>query len=166
MTVDELTRFAIFEGLTPEESATILRCCKVTSVKKGEKVLEAGESASSLFLVRSGRIEVRFKVVCLNASLDVPLDIIRAGEVCGWSALIPPHRYTLSAYATEDSELLQIQRTDLQEYCEANTRVGYMVMKNIARTLGDRYENALQMLIGGIQKDLKKKENKTLWKTD
>jgi CRP-like cAMP-binding protein len=164
MMIEGLQRFTILEGLAPEESDTILQRCQITTVRKGEKVFEAGGSAYSLFLVRSGRIELRVKLVYLNASVEVPMDIIRAGGVCGWSALIPPHSYTLSACATEDSELLRIKQTDLQACCEANTRLGYIVMKNIARIVGERYEIARQMLTGEIQSGLKKKENKEIWK--
>lgn len=160
MTVEKMAQFTIFEGLTPEESGTILQCCEMTTARKGQQVIKAGEFADSLFLVLSGRIEVRFKVEHLYASVEIPLDIIRRGEVCGWSALIPPHKYTLNAYATEDSEFLRIERADLQYCCEADTRLGYVVMRNIAQILGNRYELARQMLIGGIQKDLKKRESK------
>lgn len=166
MLVDGSKKFAILEGLTPEESGTILQRCETMNVKKGEKVIEAGASADALFLVRSGRIEVRFKVVRLNVPIEVPLDIVGPGDMCGWSALIPPHTYTLSASATEDSELLRIKRTDLQDCCEGNTRLGYIVMKNIARILGHRYEIARQALIKEIQRDLEKKENRTLWRAD
>jgi hypothetical protein len=80
--------------------------------------------------------------------------------------LIPPNIYTLTAYATEDAELLQIKQSDLQACCEANTRLGYIVMKNIARIVGERYEVARQILAGEIQNSWKKKENKNLWKSD
>ncbi len=166
MKVEGLMRFAILEDLTPEESDTILRRCEAINVKKGEKVIAAGESADALFLVRSGRIEVRFPVMYLNALVEVPMDVIGEGDVCGWSVLVPPHTYTLTAYATQDSELIKIKRTDLQDCCEANMRLGYIVMKNITRILGRRYEIARQGLIRGVQKDLEKKDNKTLWRAD
>lgn len=164
MKVNELERFALLDGLTPEEADTIVRRCQITPFKKGDKVIATGGSADSLYLVRSGRIEIRFTAVYFNAPFELPLDIIGPGEMCGWSALIPPHSYTLSAYATEDSELLRIPRADLQECCEANPRLGYVVMKNIARIIGERYEIARQMLIGEIQRDFTRKENKALWK--
>ena len=166
MMIDGLERFAILEGLTPEESDTIVQRCEVTTVKKGEKLFEAGKYAHSLFLVRSGSVELRFKVVCFDGLIEIPLERIGAGNVCGWSAMIPPHSYTLTAYATEDSEVLQLKRTDLQDICEANTRLGYIVMKNIARIIGERYELTARILIGEIQRDLQKKENKALWMAD
>ncbi len=164
MIADGIERFAVLEGLTPEESDTIVRRCGIITAKKGEKVFEEGKHASSLFLVRSGSIKLRFKVVYFNGVVEIPLESVGAGGVCGWSAMIPPHSYTLTACATEDSELLQIKQTDLQDVCEANAHLGYIVMKNIARIIGERYELARQILVGEIQRDLKRKENKGLWK--
>ncbi|MBI4478793.1 MAG: Crp/Fnr family transcriptional regulator [Acidobacteria bacterium] len=114
--------------------------------------------------MRSGRIELRFLVVYFNGLVEIPLEWMGAGGVCGWSAMIPPHSYTLTACATEDSTLLQINQTELEELCETNTRLGYILMKNIARIIGERYELARQILIGEIQRDLKRKENKRLWR--
>ena len=43
MMVDGIERFAILEGLTPEESDRIVQRCEITTVKKGEKLFEAGQ---------------------------------------------------------------------------------------------------------------------------
>ena len=159
-------QFAIFEGLTAHDSDAILQRGEIITVKKGATVIEAGQPASALLLVRSGKIELRFNVVYYNGSIEVPLEILGAGGVIGWSALIPPRNYTLTGYATEDSELLQLRGSTVQDYCEAHPAVGHTVMGNVARIVGERYEFARKLLIGEIQRDLKKKENHSLWKSD
>lgn len=155
--VDERV-LAIFKGLTPEELDVIMRCCETITVKRGEQVFKAGEPAHSLFLVLSGTIELRFKAAYYAGALEIPLEAVGANGACGWSAMVPPYSYTLSAHATEDSKLLRIRQTDLQDCCEADTRLGYVVMKNIAQIVGARYELALKMLIGEIQTGLKEKD--------
>ncbi|MBI4478792.1 MAG: hypothetical protein HY651_02115 [Acidobacteria bacterium] len=45
MLVDQIERFAILEGLTPEESDAVLRGCALTRVRKGENIFEAGKNA-------------------------------------------------------------------------------------------------------------------------
>ena len=164
--IESPNQFAIFEGLTAQDSDAILQRGEIITVKKGTKVIEAGQPASALLLVRSGKIELRFNVVYYNGSIEVPLEILGVGGVIGWSALIPSYNYTMTGYATEDSELLQLKSSTLQDYCEANPRVGYMVMGNIARVVSERYEIARQLLIGEFQRDLKKKENHSLWRSD
>jgi len=155
---DGLEKFAIFEGLTAEELDAVGQHCEITTAKKGELIFKAGDPAHSLFLVRSGRTEVRFKVVYYAATVEISLDTIGAGEVCGWSAMIPPYSYTLTAYALDDAEFVQIKHTDLLDCCEGNTRLGYIVMKNIARIIGERYESARRILVGEVQSGLRQKD--------
>jgi CRP-like cAMP-binding protein len=148
----------VFKGLTPEESDLIVQRGEITRVKQGEPIFKAGEPARFLFSVLSGKIELRIKVVYYLATVEIPLEAVAAGGTFGWSALVPPCNYTLSAHATEDSELLKIGQTDLQELCEANSRVGNIVLTNITRVVGARYELVLKMLVGEIQNGLKAKD--------
>lgn len=156
--IEALGEFRIFQSLEPEELDAIAKLCKTAQVKRGEQIFQAGEPARSLFLVWTGKIELRFKVVYSNAAVEIPLDSKAAGEFFGWSALIPPYRYTLSAYVVEESELLRIDQADIQRSCEANTHLGYKLMKNIAQVIGQRFQIAEQMLVKEVQDGLRHKD--------
>ncbi len=156
--VEGLERLVIFEGLTPDQVRTIGERCEVITVKRGDTVFQAGDPAQYLLFVRSGRVELRFQVMYAGAIDEYPLDTVTANGACGWSAMIPPHTYTLTACAVEDSELLRIKQSDLQDRCDADPRIGYVVMGNIARTIGARYELARQILVGEIQANLKQRD--------
>lgn len=153
--IEGLEKFSILQGLGPEELDVIAKFCKRSKVSKGETVFQIGEPADSLFLVCGGKIELRFNVIYHNTTAEICLDIKVQGDAFGWSAIIPPYKYTLSAYATEDSELLQIGRDDIQNSCEANTHLGYMFMRNTARVIGQRFEGSQEMLVKEIQHGLK-----------
>ncbi len=155
--VDE-REFAVFKGLTPEELDLIVQRGEVTRVKSGEQIFKAGEPARFLFVVLSGKIELRFKAVYYLTTVEIPLETVAAGGACGWSAIVPPYIYTLSGHATEDSELLQIRQTDLREFCEANPQLGNIVLTNIAQVIGARYELVLKALVREIQHGLKEKD--------
>jgi CRP-like cAMP-binding protein len=156
--VEGLERLGIFEGLTRDQLHTVGERCEITTVKRGETIFRAGEPAQYLLFVRSGRVELRFQVVYAGTPSEYPLDTVTANGACGWSAMIPPHKYTLTAYAVEDSELLRIKQTDLQYCCDADPRTGSVVMGNIARTVGKRYERAQQILVGEIQNNLRQRD--------
>ncbi len=156
--VEGLERLAIFEGLTRDQLHTVGERCEITTVKRGETVFRAGEPAQYLLFVRSGQVELRFQVVYAGTTDEYPLDTVTANGACGWSAMIPPHKYTLTAYAAEDSELLRIKQTDLQYCCDADPRMGSVVMGNIARTIGARYELARKTLVREIQNNLKQRD--------
>lgn len=152
--IEELEQLAMFEGLTRDQLETIAERCEIISVKRGETVFRAGEPALHLLFVRSGLVELRVQVVYAGAPDEYALDTVAPNDACGWSAMIPPHRYTLTGCAAEDSELLRIKQADLQSWCDADPRVGYVVMGNIARIIGSRYEFTRQALVREIHTTL------------
>jgi CRP-like cAMP-binding protein len=72
--------------------------------------------------------------------------------------MIPPHKYTLTACAVEDSELLRITQTELRHCCEAGPQLGSVVMGNIAGIVGRRYERAQRILVREIQNNLRQRD--------
>ncbi len=156
--MDGLEAFPIFEGLTPEQLNVLGQRCEIMTVKQDETIFKAGDPATHLVFVRSGRVELRFQVEYAGATDELPLDTVGAYGACGWSAMIPPHRYTLTAHAVEDSELLRIKQSDLQECCDADVRLGFIVMKNIARIVGERYEFARRILVSEIKTNVRQRD--------
>jgi CRP-like cAMP-binding protein len=156
--IDGLEAFPVFGGLTPQQLEMLGQRCEIVSVKQGGTVFTAGEPASHLVFVRSGRVELRFQVEYAGATDELPLDTIGALGACGWSAVIPPHRYTLTGFAAQDSELLRIKQSDLLECCEADTGLGYVVMKNIARLVGERYEFARRILVSEVKENIRRRD--------
>jgi CRP-like cAMP-binding protein len=147
----ELAEFPVFEGLTQEHLAQIESRCQPITIERGGTIFRAGESAEFLFLVQSGQAELRFGVQCYGAAREIPLDFAVEGDVFGWSSLFPPFTYTLTARASQDSTLLKINRPALQACCEADPRLGYVVMQNIAATIGKRYHRMRETLGREIQ---------------
>ncbi|MDH3456459.1 MAG: cyclic nucleotide-binding domain-containing protein [Gemmatimonadota bacterium] len=153
-----LEAFPVFGGLTPEQLDVLGHHCEMVTVKQGETVFTAGDPATHLVFVRSGRVELRFQVEYAGATDEFPLDTVGSHGACGWSAMIPPHRYTLGGYAVQDSELVRIKRSDLEECCEADLQLGYLVMKNIARLVGERYELARRILLSEIKTNIRQRD--------
>jgi CRP-like cAMP-binding protein len=88
------------------------------SVRRGRRLPAArrrryskeGEPGESLFVVRSGEIELFIKD---TAGQKIVLAIVRSGEVFGELALLDPGARTATAVALVDSELLELDREDL-----------------------------------------------------
>lgn len=156
--IQNLERFAILRGLGPEELDAISKLCRTAKFNQGDRIFEAGEQASSLFLVYAGKIELRFKVVYLNAAVELVLETITGGQTIGWSALAPPHKYTLSAYAAEDCDLMRVDQAEIHRLCETNLHLGYVFMKNVARIIGERFHAGQLLLVKEIQDGLKRKD--------
>ena len=157
--IELLKKFDIFKGMDDDELQKIAEACKVEEFKKGAGVFKAQDPAESLFLVNKGKIELRFKVTYHSVSTEISLDKVSEGDAFGWSALTHPFRYTLSAFVAEDSELVQIKESDIKRICQDNNHLGYILMKNIAKVIGQRFSTIQGILIQEIQQSLKKKES-------
>jgi hypothetical protein len=62
------------------------------------------------------------------------------GQALGWSALIPPHRFTLKAVAPLDTQVLAFSRAALFQLFAVRPAVGYTVTRNVAAVVGQRLQ--------------------------
>jgi len=77
------------------------------------------------------------------------------GQALGWSALTPPHRFTLTATALVETEVLALPRTALFALFEARPHVGYIVARNVAAIIGQRLEIFQAMWLREMQRVVK-----------
>lgn len=148
----------LFRECTDPEFHEIANIVQKMSIKEGECIFEAKTMATHLYVVSEGAVELRFTVDHYNVPREITLDRKARGEVFGWSALTKPNVYTLTALATQDSELLRVNGKDLKALCAKNDHLGYAVMKNIAEIIGERFELVQNILMNEIQQNLRQRE--------
>ena len=134
----ELRRASIFAELRDAEAAQLVDVARGRQCHQGECLFLLGDHADRLYVVLSGRVELSFPLSFGGVVRDVPVESKTAGSALGWSALVKPHRFTLSARAVEASELATFSRQDLLRLFEAAPRIGYVVMRHIAEVVGRR----------------------------
>jgi signal-transduction protein with cAMP-binding, CBS, and nucleotidyltransferase domain len=157
--IELLKKFNVFEGMEDGELQEIAKACSLKQFSKGAQVFRAGDPAESLFLVNKGKVELRFKATYHSVSTEISLDKVSPGDAFGWSALTYPFKYTLSAYVAEDSELVELKESDIRGICRDNAHLGYTLMNNVAKIIGQRFSTIQAILIQEIQQDLKKRES-------
>jgi len=156
--VDLLQQTRLFRECTRHELEDIARYCEKARCYEGQRIFEAKQPAEDIFIVKNGIIDLTMTVVHYTVPQDITIDRKSAGDVFGWSALTEPYRYTLSAVAVKESEVLKINRLVIKRMCEQNIFFGYMLMKTIAAIIGERFALARQMLMEMIQQDLSEME--------
>jgi CRP/FNR family cyclic AMP-dependent transcriptional regulator len=80
------------------------------SLKTGETLFQAGEPGESLYVVRSGSIELFIKD---TVGQKIVLTISEAGDLFGELSLLDSGPRTATAVALSDTELLMLDRDDL-----------------------------------------------------
>ena len=85
-------------------------------------------------------MELRYELPRGESTSDQALSVVEPGGSWGWSAMVPPHKYTLSGYCTSAAcRFIRLQREDLWELFEQNPRIGYVFMRNLAVVIGQRF---------------------------
>jgi glutaminase len=126
----ELVEQPLLSGLTVEELADLASIGTVRHYKAGEKIVSAGDAATSLFFLRSGAVHVTLPD-------GVRLATLTAGMAFGEMALLESHR---SADVTADvtATAYEIPLREFERFRKQHPRAGEAVMRNLAQLLADR----------------------------
>ena len=135
MRYQELQRYRYFAGLPESAMEELSWISSLRPFKAGERLLEEGARATHLLIVKSGQVEIVYR---LGDGREVTAESAIAGEVLAWSSLLEPYKLTASLVGSKDGELIAIEGRKLRELCEADTWLGYQLMTEIARVLRDR----------------------------
>lgn len=133
-----LKRAEIFETLEEAQTTRLLAVARQHRLERGECLFLLGDHADRLYVVLSGRMELSFPLLFGSAVREVAVESKTPVSVLGWSALVKPFRFTLSARAVEPTELAGFPRNELQAVFESDPRIGYAFTRHVSEVVGRR----------------------------
>lgn len=145
----------LLDGLHPRDVAAVLALGHTVALATGDKLFRLGEEADHLFTINRGRIALTMPMAVRDRDEDILIEERAAGQTVGWSALIPPHRFSLTAAALVETEVIALPSAALVEYFSGNPDVGYAVMRNIASVIGQRLQVFQAMWLREMQRLVK-----------
>ncbi|MGE0453190.1 MAG: Crp/Fnr family transcriptional regulator [Vicinamibacteria bacterium] len=142
----------LLRGLSEAQSEQLLALAERVRLASGQRLFDLGEEARSLHLIERGRIVLTLPMQVQGQNQDVFVEERLPGQALGWSALIPPHRYTLKATAQLDTDLLALPREALLAHFAAQPVVGSLVTRNVAALMGQRLQVFQTMWLREMQR--------------
>jgi CRP-like cAMP-binding protein len=139
-------------GIGAEEAERVLALASRVRLSAGQVLFSLGDAAESLFVVERGRIALTLPMKVRDREQDVLIEERSPGQGLGWSALVPPHRFTLKASAAVDSEVLGLPRAALFAHFDAHPEVGYAVTRNLSSVIGHRLQVMQTMWLREVQR--------------
>lgn len=137
---DFLKSVEIFKDLDENQLSSVLGCCREEQHKPGTKLFGEGEPASNLYIVKTGQVDLRFDLPERPTSEKNTISSISEFKAFGWSSLVAPYKYSLSAYCTTKTcEVVKIDQQSLTSLFEEDHRLGYLVLSNMAIVIGRRF---------------------------
>lgn len=140
-----LERISVFEGLSQEELHSVAQLGDIRKYKRGDIIFAEKSQGKEMYILTKGRVRIelgiRGKADCAT------IHRVQEGEIFGELALVGEGRRSASAECETDCEVIAIGRDTLQDLFEESTRIGYVVMRNLASVLATRLRKTNLQLV-------------------
>lgn len=110
---------------------------------------EEGEYPRYLFQVKSGKVKV-FKTN--ENGKEFIINVLKAGDFFGYTALIQDAPYSFSAAALDDSEVSQIPKEAFTELLFGNRDVSSRLIKMLADNVAEKEQQLLDLAYNSVRK--------------
>jgi CRP/FNR family cyclic AMP-dependent transcriptional regulator len=124
-------------GMEERHIKVIVGCASNVVFKAGQFIFREGEEADKFYFIRLGKVVVETFVPQRG---PLAIRTRTAGEVFGWSWMVPPYKWHFDARAVELTRAVAIDGKCLRQKCEDDHDLGYAMMKRIALVIAERLE--------------------------
>jgi CRP-like cAMP-binding protein len=139
-----LAEHRLFAGLDDDVLDLIAGCAVNVHVGRDEVLFRTGDPADRCYLIRRGRVALEL----IGTGGDrLTVDTVDPGEVAGLSWLVPPYRWYLDARAVEPTSAVALDAACLRAKCDADARLGYLLLQRLASAMYERMQAARVRLV-------------------
>ncbi len=136
-----------FARLGEEDLDRLAGAARVRQAKAGTLIDVQGQPAEKFYILQSGRYAVILDVDIGVARRSYMVTTLGPGQMFGWSAMVGNPTYTASGKALTDCTVLEFDAKELNNMFEDDPRLGYAVMKGVARTIASRLRHMQLQLV-------------------
>jgi len=144
----------LFEGLSDDSLRRLSAIATSRTLQAGEYLFLLGDDAGDFYVLVKGKVELCFPMPLRGVVKDVSVESVGAGQALGWSALVKPYRFTLSARVTEPSEVVGFGRHDLLQLFDDEPSIGYRFFTKVSEIVGIRLHTFQALWVRELQRTL------------
>ena len=126
-------------GMNHTQLTLLTDCVVARHFNANQEILREGEFANGFYLVETGKVALGSEA---GFGKSIPIQILGAGDLLGWSWMFPPYVWQFTAHAIEPTNALFFYAAILREYCEKDHSLGYELLKRISAGMVRRLQAA------------------------
>lgn len=138
----------LFCNVNTSELRAVSQIAQEVFFDKGQCIIKEGEKGNSLYLIKSGLVQMFQKSIKTGESLKK--EILYSGDCFGEMAVIDEEIRTKTAVSMGDSIMLRINRDDLYNTIQLYPSIGIELFCRIVKMIY-KEKQALEKLIGDSQ---------------
>jgi signal transduction histidine kinase len=135
-----LRKVSIFEGLTDSQLERIAEICREETHPAGSLIIEEGEPAERLYVLREGRValEMGVRMWPERRVRQMRVETLNAGQPFGLSTLTDSDLRTMSARAVDRCRSITLGEQDLRRLMDSDPVMGYEINAGLSNVLAER----------------------------
>jgi CRP/FNR family cyclic AMP-dependent transcriptional regulator len=126
-----------FSRMDPRYLELAVGCAANVRFNAGELIFRQGHEAEHFYLIRAGRVALEIHVPGRGG---LTIQTLGAGEVLGWSWLVPPYNWRFDGRAAEVTRAIVFDGKCLRQKCEEDHELGYELQKRVIAILGEHLD--------------------------
>ena len=142
--IAHLAQHPFLKGLNRTQLALLADCALKAEFKPGQVIFREGEKAKLFYLIETGKVVLESGK---EHGEPVVIQTIGAGDLLGWSWMMPPYIWHFTARAIEPTEAIFFAGTILREYCERDHSLGFELHKRMSAVMMKRLQAARQKML-------------------
>jgi CRP/FNR family transcriptional regulator, cyclic AMP receptor protein len=154
-----LTEVPIFSLLDEKERATLAERVETVTFANGTVLFNRGDPGDSLYVVRSGAVELFFKN---DTGERIVLDTVTPGHFFGEISLLDGGARTASAVAIQDVEAVVVDREDLAELMRLQPGAAMELLSATGRRLRETNEKLRHTASRNVNEETEDKRSRVM----
>ncbi|MEW6750982.1 MAG: cyclic nucleotide-binding domain-containing protein [Candidatus Latescibacterota bacterium] len=143
-----LSQQLFFRGMEPEHLSLLAEFSARRQFEPGEYLCREGEEADLFYVVESGLVALE---LTKPEHGDFAVQSLEAGDILGWSWLVPPYRWRFTARVVEHTHAIALDGRCLRSRCEQNHELGYQLLVRLVQVMTERLETTRRQLIANTR---------------
>lgn len=156
VSLDFLENVDIFKDLNDDQLTAIQACCQEEAFGRDDRIFGVDEDPVALWVVKEGEVTLRQDQPDAPAALRaITISTVSEARTFGWSSLVSPYKYRLSAYcASRTCRVLKVDKLSFSRLLDEDSRLGYLVMSKLLVVVGTRFHQLREEIIRGLGQDI------------
>ena len=130
-----ITEQPFFKDLDPDYIKLFASCASEVTFKNGHFLLTQGNDADYFYMITDGKVHIEAEA---GDRGQITIENLCAGDILGWSWLIPPYKWRFDALAVEPTSAIAFDGKQLRKLCEENKPFGYEMLKRMIHIITHR----------------------------
>ena len=144
-----LAQSELLKSLAPDQAERLAELATSTTAKAGSELFKTGDYAQHLYVVLDGEVELHMQVPEWWG-IDTPhrkVSTAKAGQVIGWSALVEPYVYQLTAVCVTNSTLARFEGSEVSEFAIHDPLAGHRLLSQVLKVVSGRFHTLAEAVM-------------------